>query len=198
MFVHLFGKIDAGWAAVVLAALIAVIQAVRYIFKKIFKLGEISNRLGSVETSIKDLKKELSKSAGELNTSVGSILKMLAEKGLSHSNSPRVLSEDGRKVLTDSGIDAIVDDKFDLIVKRVKKLKPENPYQAEIATMDVVAEFKNDPVLKDAIEEGAFNSGYFVDSVLFVGGLYIRDRVLKELGMKADEIDKHKPNQGKQ
>jgi hypothetical protein len=122
---------------------------------------------------------------------------MLAEKGLARSNSPRTLSDDGIKVLNNSGINAIVDDKYNFIVKQVKKIKPENPYQAELAVLDVVSHLVDDPVLKDAVEEGAFKSGYFVPSVLFVGGLYIRNRVLKELGFSVGDIDKHDPKKGK-
>jgi hypothetical protein len=184
-------------AAVIVAIVIALFQGARFVLGKIFKLGEVSNRLTSVETNVTEMKKQLDDGYKELRGGINNILKMLAEKGLAASDSPRKLTEDGRKVLTASGIDAIVDDKYDLIVERVGELKPENPYQAEQAVLDTVAALKNDPVLRDAIEEGAFKSGYFVDSVLFVGGLHIRDRVLKDLGFNIDDIDKHAPSNRK-
>lgn len=175
--------------AVVVAVVFGIIQGARFLVGKIFKFGELSGRLNTVETDVKEIKSDTK----DLGKDISNILKMLAEKGLAVSNSPRVLSAEGIKVLKASGIEAIVNDKFDLIVKNVEKLKPENSYQAEQAVLDVVAGFKNDPTLKDAVEEGAFNSGYFVDSVLFAGGLHIRDRVLQELGFNVSEIDKHTP-----
>ena len=64
---------------------------------------------------------------------------------------------------------------------------------AEKAVLEAVDSLIDNETVKDAIEEGAFNSGYSVGSVLFVGGLYIRDRVLEHLEFNVKEIDKHDP-----
>jgi hypothetical protein len=178
-------------AAVIVAIIIALFKAGQFILNKVFKFGELANRLSSVEKTVTEIKKETK----DLGVGVSDILKMLAKKGLSVSQSPSVLSDEGKKVVASSGIDEIVNDKFDFIVKKVKESKPENPYQAQETVFNIVDGFKNDASLKDALEKGAFNSGYRVVSVLYAGGLYIRDRVLEEIGMKPDEIDKHDPKE---
>lgn len=159
--------------------------------------GATDARLTSLESGLKDVKKEITETRKDLTQRIDNVLLAVAGKGLAESNSPRQLNSEGRKVLESSGINTVVDDRFDYIVEQVRKRGPQNPYQAEQAILSVVNDFVNDPVLKDAIEEGAFRSGYLVPSVLFVGGLYIRDRVLEALGMRVDDIDQHDPNNGK-
>jgi len=171
----------------------ALLSVLAFIVSKIFNLGKISNRLQTVESDTKDIKKDIKELGRDLTKRMDEIMSLSARKGLAESQSPMQLSDKGKKVLKNSGIDTVVSDKFDSIVEQVKKLKPANSYQAEHAVLTVVSNLVNDPTLKDAIEEGAFNSGYAIGSVLFAGGLYIRDRVLEKLDFKIDEIDKHDP-----
>lgn len=187
------------WAAtgVIVTVVIAIISGIIFMVKKSISLGKILARLDNVEKTIEELKTETSSNYKELNKGISSILKMIAEKGLAKSSSPRVLTDEGIKVLENSGIKEIVNDMYDSILNEVKKSKPKNPYQAEQAVLDVVSNLKNDPSIKDKIEKGAFESGYFVDSVLFAGGLFIRDRILEDIGFKTSEIDKHVPKKKK-
>lgn len=171
----------------------AIVGAAVFIVIRIFKLGKVAQRLQEVEAGIKEVKGDVKKSNKDLTTRIDDLMKMLAQKGLAAADSPRQLTPKGIKVVKNSGIDSIVEDRFDYIVRKVQDRKPSNPYQAEKAVLEVVEELVNDPALKDAIEEGAFNSGYFLQSVLFAGGIYIRDKVLSELGYKVEEIDAHNP-----
>lgn len=170
---------------------VAVASGLSYLIVHIFQLGKVANRLESVESDIKAVKKDVSGARKDLTVRIDEILKILATKGLSESHSPRRLSSVGKNVLSSSGIDVIVNDKYEYLLKKVKIINPANSYQAEKAVISSVEDLLQDLVIKDAIEEGAFNSGYTVASVLFVGGLYIRDRILSDLGFKVDEIDKH-------
>lgn len=140
-----------------------------------------------------DIAKEVKSTRDDLTKRIDDLMKLLAQMGLTASASPRRLTEMGEKVLKDSGIDTIVDDKFDYIVKKVKAKNPENPYQAEQDVLSVVEDLSGDSTVRDAIERGAFNSGQIVSAVLFVGGIYIRDRVLQELGFDVNKIDDHTP-----
>lgn len=184
------------WTAITaIVAIIGItITLVTLIIKKAFNSGAVSTRLTNVENGINGVKQDVTDARNDLTKRIDEVLVIVAQKGLSESNSPRRLNDEGRRVLTNSGIDAIVDDKFDYVVEQVRAKNPQNPYQAEQATLSVVADLASDPTIKDAIEEGAFNSGYPVPSVLFTGGLYIRDRVLAELDMQADDIDQHDPS----
>jgi hypothetical protein len=178
---------------VITAIVVALVTAAAFAVTRIFKLGKVAQRLETLEKDVKAVKKDIGATGSAITKRIDDLHTMLAQRGLSEAHSPRQLNETGQKVLKSSGIGDVVDDKYDLIVKKVKEKDPKNPYQAEQAVLEVVNSFAENSTLKDAIEEGAFNSGYSVTSVLFVGGLYIRDRVLKELGFNVDEIDKHTP-----
>ncbi len=180
----------------VIAVILFICAIISFIVKCIFSVGKFSNRLENVEDSVKGLKGDIRETRKDLTDRIDnlmSLVKISAQSGLSVSNSPRRLSDEGKRVLENSGTNEIVDDKFDLIVKEVTKRKPENSYQAEKDVFDVVEGLISDPVIKDAMENGAFQSGYPLPAVLFVAGLYIRDRVLKKLGFDVDEIDKNVP-----
>ena len=178
---------------IITAIVVTVATGASFVISRVYKLGKVSNRLDTLSKDMADIKTEIKDSSRDITKRIDDLIMAYSQRGLSESNSPRQLTEEGLKVLKSSAIDAVVDDKFDLIVERVKELSPEYSYQAEQAVLAVVRELVDDASLKDAIEEGAFNSGYLVSSVLFAGGLYIRDRVLSELGFKSEEIDTHKP-----
>lgn len=188
-----WGNVNWNALGVIVTITIAICGGLTWAINRAFKFGEISNRLGSVEGDIKGVKDDIKDLRKDLTRRIDEILTISTRKDLAESHSPMQLSEKGMTVLKNSGIAEIVDSQYEKILDKVKKLKPANSYQAEQAVLSVVTDLDKDPVLKDAIEEGAFNSGYVKGSVLFVGGLYIRDRVLESLGLNVDDIDKHKP-----
>ena len=58
----------------------------------------------------------------------------------STSHSPRQLNPRGEDILKNSGIKEIVDTKKDKLLAAVKEKKPTNPYDAEMAIMQVMQE----------------------------------------------------------
>lgn len=177
----------------VIAAVLLFSGAIAFIVRMIFKAGQFSQRLNDLEGGLPVIKTELQTTRKDLTDRIDSLITLFIQKNLSESNSPRQLNAEGKKVLENSGIAPLVEEKFDEILKKVEDTRPENAYQAEKVIFDVVDALIEDEAIKDAVENGAFQSGYPVAGVLFVGGLYIRDRVLKELGFTAEEIDKHVP-----
>lgn len=171
----------------------SIVGVVFWIGTKIFNLGQIIQRLTTVEADIKEVKKDVRKGNKDLIKRIDDLMLAFAQSSVTEAHSPRQLTTEGKRILKDSGIDTIVDDKFEYIVKEVRKRKPENAYQAERAIIDAVSRLADDATIKDAVEEGAFNSGSLTPVVLIVGATYIRDRVLKELGLSPEEIDKHAP-----
>lgn len=170
----------------------------------IFRMGRISERIDSSDRKIEAIEhdmKDLSQTVTEIKVSVGHIRGSLnvlpmgatSANSLSRSNSPRQLNDLGKKVLNDSGIDKILENYYEEIVDSVKSSKPENSYQAQEAVYRAVSEIMENSDTKNAVEEGAFLSGYTPQDVLFVGALNIRDRVLEELGFAVGDIDKHSP-----
>lgn len=110
------------------------------------------------------------------------------------SKSPLVLNEQGIKILTESGIDKIIEDNYNSILSTVKNNNPANAFQAQESIIDAVKELLNDPKLKNAIEIGAFSCGSDVETVLFVGAINVRDRILTELKLYPQDIDVHDPS----
>lgn len=177
----------------VVAVILLIAGLVTFIVRSIFKLGRFTQKLSTLETDVTAIKTELQTTRKDLTDRIDSLINISIQKALSESNSPRQLNSEGTRVLNNSGMDTIVDEKFDAILEEVRSRNPENAYQAEQAVLDVVEDLMSDPVIKDAVENGAFQSGYPVPGVLFVGGLYVRDRVLQELGFVVSDIDQHTP-----
>lgn len=197
-------SISLGWEAlgVVITFLVSIVGAA-FCFGKtwssIERLKEdvksmndkVDDRISRVNDSMQDIAKSVSKLEGRLMSSITQDI----SGGLAEAHSPIQLSQQGRKVLQDSKIDAILDPRFDDIVCAVKSKKPENSYQAQEAVFDAVYSLldEGNDDLKNAIEESAFLSGKTPMQVLFVGALNIRDKVMDAIGMNAADIDNHDP-----
>lgn len=144
----------------------------------IFRSGTVVEKINNVETRLSKVEIRLDG---------------LWERYFSVNKSPVQLNDNGLKVLEDSGIKKIVEDRFKIIVDKVKEKNPQNAYQAQEFVKNIVEDFKNDISLKNILENGAFKSGVDVFTILFVGAIYIRDKVLIQVGFNIDDIDKFQP-----
>lgn len=172
---------------------VAIATTIWVIVKTIYSISSFIQRFKTVESNTTTIADELKRLRTDLSTRIDNLADLSIQNRLSEAHSPRQLNDVGKKVLDDSGINSVVDDKFDYIVKKVRERNPENAYQAEQTILDTVEHLIDDPAIKDAVENGAFQSGQPIAAVLYVGGLYIRDRILKELGLEVKDIDIHDP-----
>lgn len=109
------------------------------------------------------------------------------------AHSPRQLNEIGRKILDESGIKGILENKKDKLLEVVRSQNPNNPYDAEQAILLAVSEIsKHCPEVIEDIKTGAFRVGQNIDTVLLVGGIYFRDLIFPELGFSLTDLDKPK------
>lgn len=108
------------------------------------------------------------------------------------AHSPRQLNERGTNVLTGSGIKEIIDEKRDNLLLSVKTRNITNPYDAEQAILNIVSNLRNDAPLVEKLKLGAFSVGADIDTVLLVGGIYLRDLIFPDLGFKTTDLDKLK------
>ena len=46
--------------------------------------------------------------------------------------------------------------------------------------------------MTDQLKQGAFKVGQSIDTVLFIGGLHLRDLIFPELGFSLTDLDKSK------
>jgi hypothetical protein len=186
---------------IIITILIAIISAVFYGGKQHQRLNNIED-----DTS-KNIKPAIQKIETKIDTNIIPTLTTISA-GVSYlqgtmdklninrvtkSKSPLVLNDHGLKILTDSGIDKIIDDNYETILSKVKNSNPINAYQAQETIKDVVKDLINNPKLKNVIEIGAFSCGSDVSTVLFVGAINIRDKILTELNLYPKDIDEHDP-----
>ena len=105
-------------------------------------------------------------------------------------HSPRQLNPDGARLLNSSNIQKIIDEKKGDLLRELKQMQFSNSYDAEIAVLEAAKKIPEKyPELLPQIKEGAFRGGADVDSVLFVGGLYLRNQIFTDLGFKVDDLD---------
>jgi len=154
----------------------------------IFRTGRIVQSIDSMEETLKDVPK-IKYSFGQMTVKVDTLWR----NHLSKSNSPLILNEAGLRVFETSKISDFTSKYYKDILERVKASGPENPYQAQESLISIVSDYQNLEECKLMLEQAAFNSGYDVNSVLYVGAISIRDKVIRDLGFSVHDIDLHDP-----
>ncbi len=95
--------------------------------------------------------------------------------------------------MENSGIKEIINEKKQQLLELVKFRQLKNPYDAEIAIFEVVKQLKSHcPGIVDKLKDGAFKTGSNIDSVLFVGGIYLRNEIFPDLGFSLNDLDNPK------
>ncbi|MFA5995860.1 MAG: hypothetical protein WCW27_01045 [Patescibacteria group bacterium] len=104
--------------------------------------------------------------------------------------SPRQLNERGKTILHESGIKEIVEQHQGQLLQLIKDQHLTNAYDTEQAINDVMQNLlKHFPELTDQLKNGAFSVGANMDEVLFVGAIYLRNLIFKDLGFTIDDIN---------
>lgn len=160
-----------------LLSIIAVLLGgIGYLIKRIL------DRTDTITEDIADIKPKI-ETLWELREDVADVKSktdILWELRFASSKSPLALNETGRRVFEMSGIKEVVDEAMPRLVVALKEKNPRNAYQLQERAKEVMLVLKENLDTVSRLEEGAFNAGVDVDSVLFVGSLYFRDLVLPE------------------
>ena len=122
-------------------------------------------------------------------------MKILWKDEFAPTGSPRQLNERGNNILNGSGIKEIIDSKRNDFLSTAKSQNIANPYDAEKYVLKIVADLKT-PELIDNLKTGMYNTGSDIDTVLFVGGIYLRDLIFPDLGFATSDLDKPKNEKG--
>jgi hypothetical protein len=156
-------------------------------------------RIGAIKTTIENTEKisiEIKNDFKDLLPRfviVESRVNDLWSTKITQQNSPRYLNPVGEKILKDSNVNLLIDEHYQEILTKVKELSPGNAYQAEQDIIKSVQGLILDPDCQNKLENSAFQTGQSVSTILFVGAIYIRDKILKEIGLDVSDIDKHNP-----
>lgn len=120
-------------------------------------------------------------------------LEILWQDKFAPAHFTRQLNDRGKDILENSGIKEIINEKKQQLLELVKFRKSKNPYDAEIAIFEVVKQLKSHcPGIVDKLKDGAFKTGSNIDSVLFVGGIYLRNEIFPDLGFSLNDLDNSK------
>ncbi len=169
---------------VVIVGIPLIVSLLMEMNKKLLLLDRLNDAISNdIQPAVKDLHMRLSvMEAGEAKT--------FWKDEVAPAGCPRQLNIRGKKILKDSGIKEIIDaKKYDLLIV-VKNKHLTNPYDAEQSILSTVSELKHDPVIVEKLKTGAFNVGADIDTVLLVGGVYLRDLIFTELGFSFVDLDK--------
>lgn len=184
-----------------LEAIIGLLTVLSTVIGLVYHIGRTKEKIENLNKEIAVLKNGLLEHGTNLNNHLkdyqflkGSLVSSAPSVDrLSESNSPRRLSEAGIKVLKDSKIEEVTDAHYQSILDDVRDRNPENAYQAQEAIYVAVADLIENDDIRNFVEEGAFLSGYTPKDVLFVAALNIRDKIIADLGMNTEDIDKYTP-----
>lgn len=152
---------------------------------------------GTFKTLVRGIKKVLEeeikpdlKNIRERFAVVEDRVQTLWRDNVASAHSPRKLNDYGRKILNESGIKEIIEEKRAKLFALVKEKEAKNAYDAEQVILSIVDELpKYCPDVIDRLKTGAFRTGASIETVLLVGGVYLRDLIFSELGFSLDHID---------
>ena len=154
---------------------------------------------GTLRTLIREIKNVLDKeikpdlkNVRERFAVVEDRVKVLWKDEVAPAHSPRRLNERGNNILNGSGIKEVIEEKKNDFLAILKAKELQNPYDAEQLTLQVVNDLKNDTAIVEKLKIGAFSVGADIDTVLLVGGIYLRNLIFPDLGFSVEDLDKPK------
>ncbi len=112
---------------------------------------------------------------------------------LTRKKSPVSLSDRGTRVLAESGGQSFVEQNYAELKVEVENKKPATSYDIQEAAKQVIEDIKDDSRI-NPIKEYLFKEGMELDDIVVVLGIYLRDKILKERGVAADDIDQYDPD----
>jgi hypothetical protein len=157
-----------------------------------YRAGRIVEKVDGVVVDIQALNSDIIR-LSDMTTGISDRVNTIWGAMFLTTRSPKYLNEYGLKILKDSGVEKTIDNHYNEIVQIVKRSSPSNAYQAEQSVISAVQSLVLDENCKNELEVGAYKTGQSIATVLYVGAIYIRDKVLKELELDVQDIDKHDP-----
>lgn len=180
---------DTTMALIVSAAGVAISALISFLIASV-RIGEYKGKVDRSCTDISEIKAEQK----EVRDKVIACETLVAERGpVTKRKSPVVLTERGNKVLADSKGNEFVDALYTELKAAVDATSPQTSYDIQESSKRVIAGLKDDPRI-NPIKEYLFKEGMELDEMFEVLGTYLRDKILKEKGINAEDIDKYDPS----
>lgn len=154
-------------------------------------IEKVDDKIDKVDDKVDILKDGTSKISERLFL-IKEKIDTLWKERIAISASPLSLNDRGKKILARSGIKEIIDDNIDSLYSKIKEKNPRNAFYVQEFSLDVVYKIKKDKSVLPKLETGAYSSGVDIDTILFVGSIYLRDLMLPKFNCKVEDIDTHK------
>ena len=155
--------------------IIALLGGIGFFVKKIL---DRTDSIDSIRNDVSDMKPKI---------------KILWEREFGAGASPLVLNERGKRIFSESGIKELVDARLGQLMEKLEERNPQNAYQVQECATKVMRLLVEDLNTLSRLQDGAFKTGVDVDTVLFVGGLYLRDLALPKYHFKLADVDRSEP-----
>ena len=148
-------------------------------------IGRIDERTILMMENLKDIKPKVDDIFPKVD--------ILWKDKIAPSHSPRQLNDRGNRILVESEIKKIVDEKKEKLLELVKAKNTTNAYDAEKAIEEIMINLPiHFPDITDKLKDGAFKTGTDINTILYVGGVYLRNLIFTDLGYSITDLDKPK------
>jgi len=149
----------------------------------IFAFGRFSARLKRVELDVEKISPKLDILINCFNRLIGKLEKLKTLSGLDDlyykTSSPRALTENGMRMIEESGLKEFIDNNTDELFKKIEATKPGTNYDIEQLSMDIMLMHSGDNRINKA-KEIAYQRGTDLNLMLLASGLYLRDLYLSK------------------
>ncbi|MBI3334945.1 MAG: hypothetical protein HY001_00395 [Candidatus Portnoybacteria bacterium] len=152
-------------------------------------LGNTKEIIARIDERTEHILKDIDEMKPKVNDMSPKVDILWKERLASH-NSPSQLNKRGKEILTKSGIKEIIDRLPAQLIEEIKEKKPQNAYQVQEFAREVMFTVQNSPEILKELQENAYRIGTDIDSILFVGSIYLRDIALKKLNFNIQDLDK--------
>lgn len=160
----------------IMSSIISVFLKVKKSTKKVVKSTlETEREIKTVEQDIQSLRTYII-GAQALNQ------KLIQRK------SPLSLTEEGLNIIKSAKFDQIIEHHFEDILQEMKKLTPQNAYQVEQGLYGVMMSIAQKHGCIRELENASFKVGQRVEILLYLGAVFIRDRVAEKLEVQELEV----------
>lgn len=104
----------------------------------------------------------------------------IATEDIILSQSPKRLTEEGERILRDSGIQKIIDSSLDGFISKLKKKHLKGPLELEEQCLYLLKNEKDEKATL-RLENYLYNHPeYTINTILLVGSIYLRDKYLEK------------------
>lgn len=167
---------------------LALFIGIPVLVRALLDIGGKLKSLEYIEADIRDsIRPDLKDVRERLFTLEGKTSQLFA------SASPVQLLPEGRRILSESGMEKFIEQHQEKLLNKCGASKLSNPYDVQKAVFALFDEYTFSTDMHEQFKQYAFDHGITMDIIRRIGAIHFRDICLQHIGMSRDEIDAHDP-----